>query len=259
MELNGKVAIITGAGRGLGKAAAVAMSKAGADLVIVSRTARELEETAAYIIERGGKVVAMAGDLARQEDIERTVATAIETFNGIDILMNNAAVVTPLKPCHEMTLDEWRYALDVDLTAPMLMSRAVVPAMIRQGGGKIINVTSGLAEVVLSPFGAYSVSKAGLNHLTKLMAWELKRHNIQVNGLDPGLLDTRMQEQIRSAGEEALGSSVHKRFVEYRDKGMLEPPDRLAKLALFLASSASDGVTGVIGGPAEFVRFGYGG
>jgi len=257
MSLKGKVAIITGAGRGLGRAAALTMARAGADTVIVSRTPRELEETASLIIEVGGVVAAVTGDMAKGEDIKRTVETALETFGGVDILMNNAAVVTPMKPCHEMTAEEWRYALDVDLTAPLLLAKEVVPVMAKAGGGKIINVTSGLAEIVLSPFGAYSVAKAGLNHLTRLMAWELKRFNIQVNGLDPGLMDTRMQEQIRNAGEETLGSAVHRRFVEYLQKGMLAPPANLAQLALFLASPDSDRVTGEIGGPIDFVRFGY--
>ena len=167
MKLKGKVAIVTGAGRGLGRAAAVAMAQEGADLLIISRTPRDLEETAAIIIGGGGTVVILEGDLARPEDVKRTVVTAQESFGGIDILMNNAAIITPMKPCHEITGDEWRYALDVNLLAPILLSREVIPAMIGQGGGKIINVTSGLAEIVLSPFAVYSVAKAGLNHLTR--------------------------------------------------------------------------------------------
>lgn len=257
MKLKGKVAIVTGAGRGLGRAAAVAMAQEGADLVIISRTPRDLEETAAIIIGGGGTVVILEGDLARPEDVKRTVVTALESFGGIDILMNNAAIITPMKPCHEITGDEWRYALDVDLLAPILLSREVIPAMIGQGGGKIINVTSGLAEIVLSPFAVYSVAKAGLNHLTRIMAFELKRHNIQVNGLDPGLMDTGMQETIRNAGAATLGANVHRRFVDYREQGLLEPPERLARLALFLASPESDNVTGEIGGAAAFARFGY--
>lgn len=257
MKLKGKVAIVTGAGRGLGRAAAVAMAQAGADLVIVSRTPRDLEETANMIIGGGGTVVFLEGDLARPEDVKRTVVTALESFGTIDILMNNAAIITPMKPCHEITGDEWRYGLDVDLLAPILLAREVIPAMIGQGGGKIINVTSGLAEIVLSPFALYSVAKAGLNHLTRIMAFELKRHNIQVNGLDPGLMDTGMQESIRNAGAAALGERVHRHFVEYKEKGMLAPPERLARLALFLASPESDKVTGEIGGEAAFAAFGY--
>jgi len=257
MKLKGKVAIVTGAGRGLGRASAIAMARAGADLLIVSRTPRELQETAAMIIDGGGTVVTLEADLANPEDISRTVETAAETFGGIDILMNNAAIIGPMKPCHEITEEEWRYALAVDLTAPILLSRAVVPLMIRQGGGKIINVTSGLGEVALSPFGAYSVAKAGLNHLTRIMAAELQRHNIRVNGLDPGMMDTRMHEEIRNAGPEALGPELHRRFVSYHELRLLRSPEGVAQLALFLAYPDSDGVTGVIGGAEEFRRFGY--
>jgi NAD(P)-dependent dehydrogenase (short-subunit alcohol dehydrogenase family) len=143
MELKGKVAIVTGAGRGLGRAAAIAMARAGANLVIVSRTPRELEETAALIIEGGSKVAALQGDLSRPEDITRTVKTAMETFGAINILMNNAAVIGPMKPCHELTGEEWKFAIDVDLMAPILLTKEVVPSMIRPGGGKIINVLRG--------------------------------------------------------------------------------------------------------------------
>jgi NAD(P)-dependent dehydrogenase (short-subunit alcohol dehydrogenase family) len=257
MKLRGKVAIVTGSGRGLGRATAVAMAQEGADLVIVSRTPRELEVTAAMIIGGGGKVVILEGDLARPEDVKRTVVTAQESFGRIDILMNNAAIITPMKPCHEITGNEWRYGLDIDLLAPILLAREVIPAMIVQGGGKIINVTSGLAEIALSPFAVYSVAKAGLNHLTRIMAFELKQHNIQVNGLDPGLMDTGMQESIRKAGAAALGEKVHRRFVDYREQGLLLLPEKLARLAMFLASPESDNVTGEIGGEAAFARFGY--
>jgi NAD(P)-dependent dehydrogenase (short-subunit alcohol dehydrogenase family) len=257
MKLQGKVAIVTGAGRGLGRASAVAMARAGADLVVVSRTPHELEETAALIIEGGGTVVALEADLANPADIGRIVETAVETFGGIDILMNNAAIIGLMKPCHEIPEEEWRYALAVDLHAPILLSRRVVPFMIKQGGGKIINVTSGLGEIALSPFGAYSVSKAGLMHLTRIMAAELRKHNIQVNGLDPGVMDSRMQEEIRNAGAAVLGAELHRHFVGYYENGVLRPPANVARLALFLAYPESDGITGVIGGVEEYKRFGY--
>jgi 3-oxoacyl-[acyl-carrier protein] reductase len=257
MQMKGKVAIVTGAGRGLGRATAVALARVGVDLVIVSRTPHELEETATMIMAVGGTVVTLEADLARVEDIDRTVETAAESYGGVDILMNNAAVPGPFKPCHEIGDEEWEYTLAVNLTAPLLLTREVIPFMIERGGGKIINVTSGLGEIVISPFGAYGVAKAGLTHLTRYMAAELKRHNIQVNGFDPGMMDTRMQEQIRAAGPTLLGVELHRHFVDCRDRGMLTPPERAARLPLFLASPASDAVTGEIGGVREFAPFGF--
>lgn len=257
MELKGKVAIVTGAGRGLGRASAIALARAGADLVIVSRTPGELEQTAVEIMAGGGTVVVLEGDVGRAEDVRRVVDTAVETFGGVDILMNNAAVIGAIKPLHEVSQAEWEAAVAVNLTAPQLFARLAVPSMIRQGGGKIINVTTGLAEFVLSPFGAYSVTKAGLLHLTRIMSAELERHHIQVNGLDPGVMDTRMQEDIRQQGPTVLGKAVYEDFVALKERGELLPPAQVARLALFLASPRSGRVTGENGTERHYRQFGY--
>jgi len=257
MKLKGKVAIVTGAGRGLGRASALALAAEGADLVIASRTPHELEETALQIIAAGGTVVSVEADVARLEDVLRVIDNTIETFGSIDILLNNAAVVGPLKPLHEITPAEWEQTLAIDLQAPYMLARGVVPAMIRQKSGKIINVTSGLGEIVMSPFGVYSVAKAGLNHLTRIMAEELKGFNIQVNGLDPGVMDTPMQAEIRAMGAARLGPNTYADFMAMKERGLLLPPEQVARLAVFLASPAADRLTGEIGNSNHYQRFGY--
>ena len=257
MLLQGKVAIVSGAGRGFGRACAILFAREGADLVIVSRTAKELEETSALIMAEGGTVTALAGDVARGEDVARVVASAVETFGSVDILLNNAAVIGPTKPLTDVGEAEWDHAMGIDLKGAFLLSRGVAPHMIRQKRGKIINVTSGLGEMVLSPFGVYSVAKAALNHMTRIMAEELKVHNIQVNGLDPAVMDTRMQEEIRGFGPAVLGIEVFESFASLKEHGRLLPPERVASLAVFLASAKADHITGENGTTSHYRKFGF--
>lgn len=249
-----KVAIVTGGGRGLGRAAALAFAAEGASVVVVSRTESEVRRTAEEIgSERG---LAIVGDIADPRTAERAAAAAVETFGGIDILMNNAAVIHPTKRMESVKDADWNCSLTINLQGPFLCARAVIPYMKKRGGGAIINVTSGLADFVLSPFGAYCIGKAGLNQLTRILAQELRVHNIAVNGLNPGLMDTRMQEEIRGAGPEGLGLETWQHFTAYAEKGILDPPERAARLAVFLAAPP-EGVTGEIGDADYFLQFGF--
>lgn len=257
MSMKGKVAIVTGAGRGFGRAIALALACEGADLVIVSRTASELERTAQSIMAAGGTVAAVAGDVGEAADVVRAVTTAVETFGSVDILVNNAGSIGPTKPLVEVTEAEWDRTMATNLKGAYLFARAVAPHMIRQKSGKIINVTSGLGEMVLSPFGVYSVTKAALIHLTRFLAEELRVHNIQVNGLDPSVLDTRMQEEIRGFGPAVLGIEVYDSFAALKTHGRLLPPETVAPLAVFLASAQADRITGEIGTANHFRKFGY--
>ncbi len=255
MKLKGKVALVTGSGRGLGRASAMALSREGADVVAVSRTPTDLEETAQAIMGGGGTVVTLVGDLGNSAVIKKVVETAVETFGGVDILVNNAAVLGPISPLHQVEEEEWDQAFAVNLKAAFLLSQAVVPTMVRKGGGKIINVTSGLGEMVLPPFGVYSVTKAGLIHLTRFMAEELKLHNIQVNGVDPAVMDTRMQEDIRSFGPALLGEEVCRHFIGMKERGDLLAPERVARLVVFLATAS--GLSGENGTESHYRAFGY--
>jgi 3-oxoacyl-[acyl-carrier protein] reductase len=257
MKLKGRVAIITGAGRGLGRAAAMAMAREGAVVVVMSRTLSEIRETERLIKAGGGKVVALRGDVSKTKDIHKVVERALSIFDHIDILMNNAAIIGPVKPLCEIRENEWNKVFGINLRGALLFSRAVIPSMMQQRKGKIINVTSGLGEMTMPSFGAYSVTKAGLIHLTKILSEELKNCNIRVNGLDPGVMDTRMQGEVRSMGPEVLGHRIYNEFMEMKKRGLLTPPERIASLAVFLASGEANHISGENGTEADYMRFGY--
>jgi 3-oxoacyl-[acyl-carrier protein] reductase len=257
MKLDGKVAIVTGSGRGLGRASAIEMAKEGATLVILSRTPSELKETAQRIKALGREILSIRADVSKPRDIEKVIHQAFSQFDKIDILMNNAAVIGPLTPTFKIKEREWSQTMDINLKGVYLFSRAVIPHMIKQRKGKIINVISGLGEIIMPPFGAYSVAKAGLIHLTRFMAEELKDYHIQVNGLDPGIMDTRMQDEIRASGPEVLGPELYKQILGWKKRGELKAPERVARLAVFLASAASDSINGENGTETYYREWGY--
>jgi NAD(P)-dependent dehydrogenase (short-subunit alcohol dehydrogenase family) len=258
MKLKDKVAIITGGGRGLGRASAVAMAQEGASVAVLSRTESELEETARLVEETGSRALILPFDIADDQTAYEVVSRTVSDLGDINILMNSAAVVGPAAFLHEVDQDGWDYTMAVNLTGALLICQEVVPSMIKTGGGRIINVTSGLARITMPLFGAYSVSKAALNHTTLIMAEELRAYGIQVNGVDPGVMDTRMQAEIREMGPEILGKTLHDRFLSFKEGGHLRQPEEVAKLAVFLSSDEAVGVSGEIGGEAEFKEYGYG-
>jgi len=253
-KLAGKVAVVTGGGRGLGRAASLVFSSQGASVVIVSRTESELSEVVRLI--GNERCISVQGDVALEDTAGSVVAAAVERFGRVDILMNNAAVVGPFRRMEEVTEQEWDAALSVNLKGAFLFSREAVPHMRRNGGGAIINVTSGLGSFVLSPFGLYCIAKAGMNQLTRILALELKGAGIRVNGLDPGVMDTGMQGKIRAAGPQTLGTDIWQRFVAYKEKGILDLPEKAARLALFLASPPPS-LTGETGDSAHYAAFGF--
>ncbi len=258
MKLEGKSAIITGAGRGLGRAIALAMSREGASVTVMSRSLNELEDVAAQIRDREGTCLVSQGDVSSRADVTRTVKQAAERFSTVDVLVNNAAVIGPVRFREDADLDAWKETIGINLTGAFLFIRAVLPFMIQKGGGKIINISSGLGQMPFPKFCAYSVSKAGIIQLTRSLSEELGPLNIQVNAIDPGVMDTHMQEQIRSYGPAVLGTSVYENFMEYKKKGHLKDPAEVASLAVFLASPEAGLLSGYNGTLSEYARLGYG-
>jgi NAD(P)-dependent dehydrogenase (short-subunit alcohol dehydrogenase family) len=189
--LEGKVALITGASQGLGKALALAYAEAGARVVINSRSKESIRPVAEEAVSSGAEVLAMAADVSQSADVERLVGAATQRFGHVDVLVNNAGLLGPRVFIEWYPEDEWRRVIDANLTGPFLVSKAVIPHM--PEGASIINVVSGVSVEGRAQWGAYSVSKFGLEGLTQILAAELKERGIRVNAVDPGGMRTEMR------------------------------------------------------------------
>lgn len=239
MKLQNKVAIITGGGRGLGRSVALAFSRQGAKVVLAARTKDEIDHVAEELRSLKKDAIAIPTDVSNEDQATQMVRRTLEIYGTVDILVNNAGARGPIAPIHEISLSDWEWTMQANLTSAFLCTKAVLPVLMEKKEGKIINVATTLTpRPNLTP---YMVAKAGLIHFTKQMSRELKEYNIQVNAIHPGVMDTRMQEEIRMAGARAIGTDMFERL---KEEGILHPPDEPAKLILFLASRAADGITG---------------
>ena len=189
--LGGKVVVITGASRGLGRALALAFAQERVHLVINSRSEDSLGPVAGEAEGAGAEVLAVPADVSVGAEVKRLVDESVRRFGRIDVLVNNAGLLGPRVPIVEYPEDEWRRVLEANLTAPFLLSKAVIPHM--PEGGSIVNVTSGVSVEGRAEWGAYSVSKFGVEGLTQILAAELKDHGIRVNSIDPGGMRTEMR------------------------------------------------------------------
>ncbi|MCS7282003.1 MAG: SDR family oxidoreductase [Anaerolineae bacterium] len=239
-SLHGKVALITGASRGIGRAIALRLARAGAKVVVCSRKMENVAPVAEEIRAGGGEALAVEAHVGQREQVETMVARALETFGRIDIAVNNAATNPHFGPILTADEGQWDKILDTNVKGAFRVAKAVVPHMQAQGGGKIINIAS-VAGLRPSPaMGVYSVSKAALIMLTQVLAVELAPANIQVNAIAPGVIKTRFSQvlwQTPALAEQILKGTPAGRFGE---------PEDVAGLALFLASPASDYVTGAV-------------
>ena len=189
--LRGKVVMITGASRGLGRALALAFAQERVHLVINSRSEDSLVPVAGEAEETGVEVLAIPADVSVNSEVERLVDESVRRFGRIDVLVNNAGLLGPRVPIEDYPEDEWRRVLDANLTAPFLLSKVIIPHM--PEGGSIVNVTSGVSIEGRAEWGAYSVSKFGVEGLTQILAAELKDRGIRVNSVDPGGMRTEMR------------------------------------------------------------------
>jgi 2-deoxy-D-gluconate 3-dehydrogenase len=238
--LDGRVALVTGAGRGIGREVALAFAQAGADVVLTSRTATELEDVVERINALGRSAIACPADMSDLTNLPSLVEVAIKTFGRIDILVNNAGIA--LRGATDTaTLEDFDYMVDVNLKAVLLLCQAAIPHMRKQGGGKIINVTSLTAEVGDVGSGLYGMSKAGLKLLSKSMAVELARDgsNIQVNCVGPGPFATSQWQRVMR--DEPHHEPI---LIAKVPQGRVADPQEIVGAFLFLASNASSYMAG---------------
>lgn len=247
MTLVGKVAVVTGASRGLGEAIARVLAREGASLVLAARTRDELEATAQRIREGipygGQRVLAMTADVSRPGDAERLLQTACDELGRLDALVCNAGVYGPMGPIEELDWSAWVRALEINLYGTVLCCRAAVAPMRRQGKGKIVTLSGGGATQPLPRLSAYAASKAAVVRFTETLAQELAGSGIDVNAVAPGALNTRLLDEVLAAGPERVGGDFFAHAVQQKEQGGV-PLDRGAELVAYLASDASDGITG---------------
>lgn len=200
-ELSGQVAIVTGGGRGFGQAIALRFAAEGALVAVTSRTTSELDETVRQIEASGGQALAITGDVTRREDVARVVTETNEKFGQITVLINNAGVPDPFGPIGVVDPDKWWASQEVHIRAPVLFISAVLPAMIEQRTGRVINISATGGKRIAPNLSAYCVGKAAQIRLTELLAAETEQHGISVFAIDPGLAMTAMAEATMASAD----------------------------------------------------------
>lgn len=228
MKLSGKVAVITGGGRGIGRAMALCFAREGASVVVSARTRTEIEEVAREVENMGQRSIAIQADVSKEEEVENMIGETLKAFERLDILVNNAATNLPYRNVVDLALVEWNRILEVNLTGPFLCCRAVLPTMIEQRSGKIINISSIGARYASAGRSPYRSSKIALLNFTYCLAAEVKQYGIDVNAVCPGPTETRMMQQIAR-------TNVFSVMIQ---------PEEIAEVVLFLASEQSSAITG---------------
>ena len=235
-RLGGQVALVTGGGRGIGRAIAEGLARAGAAVAVLARSQDELAETVTSIERAGGRAIAVVADVADQQAVEAAVRRTEQELGPIDLLVNNAAVATPVGPAWEVDPDAWWRTIEVNLRGPFLCARTVLPGMLGRRAGRIVNIVA-VAAFNTAPFmSAYGGSKAALVSFTDDLAAETREHGIMVFAIRPGLVQTRMQDELMASP-----------YVQRRRGGQppaLVPAERAADAVVFVATGKADALTG---------------
>lgn len=239
-SLKGKVALVTGASYGIGFSIASALGQAGAKVVFNDVNQELVDSGLAAYKEAGLEAYGYVADVTNEEAVAALIKQIEEEVGTVDILVNNAGIIKRI-PMVEMTAAEWRQVIDIDLTGPFIMAKAVIPAMIEKGHGKIINICSLMSELGRETVSAYAAAKGGLKMLTKNIAAEYGEHNIQCNGIGPGYIETPQTAPLRVEGH-----PFNNFIIDKTPAARWGTPEDLKGPSVFLASEASDFVNGHI-------------
>ncbi|SVC31293.1 uncharacterized protein METZ01_LOCUS284147, partial [marine metagenome] len=242
-ELDGKTALITGAGRGIGKAIALAYAREGAKLSLGARSVSELEETADECRKLDAEVLITPTDVTDVSQVEGLIAATVERYSTIDILVNNAGIAGPVGVLQDNDLDAWINTVQINLIGVYLCCRAVVPVMKRQNAGRIVNLSGAGVANAWANMSAYCSSKAAVVRLTEVLALELADTKITVNALGPGSVHTRMWDEMTEDAAKAGADLIHEVGLRVTSGGGASI-DRCADLAVWLAGSGADGLSG---------------
>ena len=239
-RLAGKWALVTGGGSGIGKAVALAFAAEGAKVAVMGRRLEKLQEVTAEVRKRGGKAVEVVGDVAKAADAERAVRETVEKLGGLNVLVNNAGMLS-VATVETVPEEEWDRVMTTNLKGPFLMSRAALPAIRKAGGGAIVNIGSILGLIAMKDRAAYCASKGGVTLLTKAMALDHAHEKIRVNCICPSLVETELVQGLFAS---AAGAALKQARVATLPLGRMGKPEDVAEMAVFLASDEASWVTG---------------
>lgn len=242
-SLEGKVALITGAAYGIGFAIAEGFASAGAKIAFNCRGEKHMEEAMKAYADKGIDAKGYFADVSKEEDVIKLVADIERDLGGIDILVNNAGIIKRV-PMIEMEASEFRQVIDIDLVAPFIVSKAVIPGMIKKGHGKIINICSMMSELGRETVSAYAAAKGGLKMLTRNICSEYGQYNIQCNGIGPGYIATPQTAPLREVQPDGSRHPFDKFIVSKTPANRWGDIEDLMGPAVFLASDASNFVNG---------------
>lgn len=239
---NGKTVIVTGGGGGIGAAVCSRFAAAGANVAVVNRTLEKAEGVASKLREAGYAAIGIAADVSKEEDVKRVVRETVERFGTVNVMVNNAAVC-PQILLTEMSLDQWNQVITNNLTSVFLFTREVIPHMLQAGGGAIVNVGSVHAIATLGGYAAYSASKGGISAFTRAAALDYARHNIRVNAVLPGAVQTPMLESsVKSL--DTPREEIMAQWNESQPIGRVGQPEEIAAAVMFAASPDNSFMTG---------------